>query len=71
MDNPGRRLRRESAATVSLDEITSTDLEGFLDLIAGRAFGDDGHHATDLAYSIVGHTACAVTLAVTAVLSPD
>lgn len=56
----------QGTATVSLSELTSTDLEGFLDLLSDRAFGEGSYRAVGLDYQIVGHTADTVTLQVSA-----
>lgn len=53
-------------ATVSLAELTSTDLDEFLDLVSERAFGKDSYRAVGLEYHIVDHTPDGVTLKVSA-----
>ena len=58
------------SATVSLAELTGTDLDGFLDLLSERAFGDDGHRAVGLEYHVVDHTPEGVTLTVAANIDP-
>ncbi len=62
--------RLHGTATVSLAELTSTDSEGFLDLLSERAFTDDSYRAVGLDYQIVGHTADGVTLKVAANIDP-
>lgn len=57
-------------ATVSLTELTGTDLDGFLDLVSDRAFSDDSYRAVGLEYEIVAHTVDAVTLKVSADIDP-
>lgn len=56
----------QGTATVNMSELTSTDLEGFLDLVSDRAFGKDSYRAVGLDYEIVGHSADSVTLQVSA-----
>ena len=53
-------------ASVSLAELTGTDLDGFLDLVSERAFPDDSYRAVGLEYEIVHHTADGITLEVSA-----
>lgn len=53
-------------ATVSLAELTRTDLDEFLDLVSERAFGKDSYRAVGLEYHIGDHTPDGVTLKVSA-----
>ncbi|AOS94816.1 hypothetical protein AN480_27400 (plasmid) [Mycobacterium intracellulare subsp. chimaera] len=57
-------------ATVTLSELTTTDLDGFLDLLSERAFPNDSSRAVGLDYHIVAHTADSVTLNVSADIDP-
>lgn len=57
-------------ASVSLTELTSTDLDGFLDVLSERAFPNDSYRAVGLEYAIVAHTADAITLQVSAGIDP-
>lgn len=57
-------------ATLTLSEITRTDLDGFLDLLSERAFPNDSSRTVGLEYHIVDHTADSVTLNVSASIDP-
>lgn len=57
-------------ANVSLTELTSTDLDGFLDLLSDRAFPNDSYRAVGMEYEIVDHTADGITLQVSAGIDP-
>lgn len=57
-------------ASVNLAKLTSTDLDGFLDLLSDRAFPNDSHRAVGLEYEIIDHTADGITLQVSAGIDP-